>query len=106
MQLWVSSSLLSFFSLCLCVSVVRSHPVPRSAHDRTVKVVLTPNGAVVEYQLEVDAWTLVFEDLPAVLSREEMDRLSRPGEFYAAFTRSYAPILADNLLAKLDGKAL
>jgi hypothetical protein len=68
--------------------------------------VLTPNGAVVEYQLEVDTWTLVFEDLPAVLSREDMDRLSRSGEFYAAFTRSYAPILAGNLVARLDGKAL
>jgi hypothetical protein len=86
--------------------VLQAHPIPRSNHDRTVRLRLTREAVVVEYQLEVDPYTVVFEDLPAVLSQEELARLSKPEEFYTAFTRSYAPILADNLLARLDGKPL
>jgi hypothetical protein len=33
-------------------------------------------------------------------------KLNNPAEFYEAFTRTYAPVIADNLTAKLDGRPL
>jgi nickel/cobalt transporter (NicO) family protein len=95
-------------ALCLCVCVVRSsfaHPVPRLSHDRVIAVHLTPDAVRVDYHLELDEFTAVYNDLPAVLDKAELNKLSGR-EFYDAFTRAYAPILADNLLAKLDGKPL
>src|SRR5581483_8417143 len=66
----------------------------------------TPAAVVVDYRLEVDEWTVVRQDLPAVIDPAELGKLERPSDYYEAFTRYYAPILADNLLAKLDGKTL
>jgi nickel/cobalt transporter (NicO) family protein len=89
--------------LCvLCVSVVNSHPVPRRNHDRTIIVRLTGNALVVDYRLELDEFTGVYIDLPAVMERAELAALSSPAEFYQAFMERYAPILGDNLLARLD----
>jgi ABC-type nickel/cobalt efflux system permease component RcnA len=88
--------------------VVRSsfaHPVPRLSHDRVIAVHLTPDAVRVDYHLELDEFTAVYNDLPAVLDKAELNKLSGR-EFYDAFTRAYAPVLADNLLAKLDGKPL
>jgi ABC-type nickel/cobalt efflux system permease component RcnA len=84
----------------------QAHPVPRRIHDRTVAVRLTADAAVVDYRLDVDEFTVVYVDLPAVIEKEELARLSTPAEFYDAFARLYAPILADNLIASLDGKPL
>jgi hypothetical protein len=36
----------------------------------------------------------------------ELTKLSKPAEFYQAFTRCYGPILAKNLTLQLDGKEL
>ena len=36
----------------------------------------------------------------------DLTKLSKPQEFYEAFARLHAPILADNLEAKLDGQPL
>jgi ABC-type nickel/cobalt efflux system permease component RcnA len=83
-----------------------AHPVPRGAHDRIIQVRLTPDAVIVDYRLEVDHWTVVFQDLQAVGEQVDLRRLSRPEEFYEAFARTYAPILADNLLATLDDKPL
>ncbi len=85
---------------------VRAHPVPRRSHDRTIEVCLTRDAVLVKYRLEVDEWTVVFEDLPAVADKVDLSRLSKPQEFYDAYTRSYAPILADNLIATVDGRPL
>jgi ABC-type nickel/cobalt efflux system permease component RcnA len=82
-----------------------AHPVPRLSHDRVLTVRLTPEAVRVDYHLELDEFTAVYNDLPAVLDKAELNKLSGR-EFYPAFTRAYAPILADNLLAKLDGKPL
>jgi ABC-type nickel/cobalt efflux system permease component RcnA len=61
---------------------------------------------LVELRLEVDPWTIVFQDLPAVKDQDELGRLAEPAEFYGAFTRLYAPRLAAGLRATLDGKPL
>jgi len=82
------------------------HPVPRRAHDRTIIVRLGPDKLTVDYRLEVDEFTVVYEDLPAFSDQIDLTRLSKPEEFYEAFTKCYAPVLADNLVAKVDGKPL
>src|SRR5262245_53464204 len=85
---------------------VYAHPVPRKAHDRTIIVRLGRESVVVEYVLEVDEWTVVFQDLPAVSDQVELTKLTKPDEFYETFTRHYAPILADNLIASVDKQPL
>jgi nickel/cobalt transporter (NicO) family protein len=82
------------------------HPVPRRAHDRTIIVRLGPDKVTVDYRLEVDEFTVVFEDLPAFSDQIDLTRLSKPDEFYEAFVRCYAPVLAGNLVASVDGKPL
>src|SRR5262249_48669272 len=79
---------------------------PRKAHDRVIVVRLQPDKVEVEYRLEVDEWTVVFVDLPAVSDKVDLAKLKQPREFYEAFTRCYSPILADNLVATLAGKPL
>jgi ABC-type nickel/cobalt efflux system permease component RcnA len=99
-------------SLCvLCVFVVKvslahAHPVPQRKHDRDVVVHVKPTEVVVNYRLEVDDFTVVFVDLPGVIEDGELAKLNKPQDFYAAYARCYNPILADNLVAKLDGKEL
>jgi ABC-type nickel/cobalt efflux system permease component RcnA len=84
----------------------QAHPIARRTYDRTIAVRLTAEGVVVHYRLEVDAFTVVYDALPAVSDKVDLAKLSKPEEFYEAFTRSYAPIFADNLVATLDRKPL
>jgi ABC-type nickel/cobalt efflux system permease component RcnA len=75
--------------------------VPKDNHDRTILVRLTPEAVLVDYRLELDEYRAV-RDLP----REEFDGLGDRKGFHAAFARYFAPILANNLVARLDGKEL
>jgi ABC-type nickel/cobalt efflux system permease component RcnA len=95
-----------FVALATLVSQAGAHPVPRRQHDRTILVRLSQDGVTVDYRLDVDEFTVVFVDLPAVLESAELARLATPAEFYEAFSRHYASILADNLVVDLAGKAL
>jgi ABC-type nickel/cobalt efflux system permease component RcnA len=88
-----------------------AHPVPRRSHDRTIVVRLSQDqdGAIqvrIDYRLEVDEFTVVFDDLPAVSDKVELSKLRQPDEFYQAYTACYSPILAANLIATLDGVPL
>jgi nickel/cobalt exporter len=85
---------------------LHAHPVPRRCHDRTILVRLSPDAIEVDYRLEVDEFTVVFDDMPALSDQVDLSKLHKPQEFYETFTRQYAPILAANLLAKLDGRPL
>src|SRR5438876_3909677 len=96
--------LLSALSVFSAANHLHAHPVPKRSHDRTIVVRLTPNEVVVNYDLEVDDWTIIFVDLPAV--SDDLGKLSKPKDFYEAFRRGYRGILAQNLTAKMDGKAL
>lgn len=98
--------LLSALALLAVASVGTGHPVPRLSHDRTIEVHLTPTAVGVKYRLEVDPFTVVYSDLPAVKTKEELTAFRGPRQYFDAFTRSYAPILADNLTAELDGRPL
>jgi hypothetical protein len=97
-------------SIVLLVSFVanscplHAHPVPRRCHDRTLVVHLGPDAITVDYRLEVDEFTVVFDDLPALGDQVDLTKLRQPHEFYESFTRCYAPILGANLIAKLDGR--
>jgi nickel/cobalt transporter (NicO) family protein len=88
------------------VRPAHGHPVPRGSHDRNVTVRLAADGVTVHYHLELDAWTLIFEDLPRVEDRVPVGRLSEPHELYGAFTRTAAADLAAGLSATLDGRPL
>lgn len=103
------------FAVCPCVLFLlcvdnsyplQAHPVPRRCHDRTIVIRLSPEEVAVDYRLEVDEFTVVFDDLPALGDRVELSKLRKPQEFYDSFTRCYAPILAANLVARLDGRPL
>jgi ABC-type nickel/cobalt efflux system permease component RcnA len=72
--------------------------VPRDNHDRTLVVRLTSEKVIVEYRLELDE-SRAARDLP----REELAKVFDVKEFYTAFTRFHAPVLANNLFATLDG---
>jgi ABC-type nickel/cobalt efflux system permease component RcnA len=85
---------------------LHAHPVPRRCHDRTITVRITPVAILVDYRLDVDEFTVVFDDLPALGDQVDLTKLHKPQEFYEAFARSYAPILAANLVARLDGRPL
>jgi ABC-type nickel/cobalt efflux system permease component RcnA len=105
---------LSFLSVFLWAGNVIAHPVARNHHDRTIVANLKPSGTsvtvLVAYRLEVDEQTVALDDLgpqspfrgviaPA-LYRE------KPLEFYGEYMRLYAPILAGNLVARIDGQEL
>jgi ABC-type nickel/cobalt efflux system permease component RcnA len=95
---------LSVLSLCLCVSVVPfsfAHPVPNDNHDRTIAIQLTVEGVVIDYRLEIDESRAAL-DLP----RSELQTVSSPKELRQTFTRYFAPYLANNLVARLDGKEI
>jgi len=108
---------LCVFLCVLCVSVVNSpayaHLVPRSNHDRTIVVTLAPDEpghkveVTVAYRLEVDELTVVLEDMAPFKDEIDLKKYrDRREAYYAEFTRLYAPILANNLSATVDGKPL
>jgi ABC-type nickel/cobalt efflux system permease component RcnA len=91
-------------SLCLCVGVVSSllaHPIPKQNHDRVIEVKLTPDAVVVKYQLEIDEYRAAQD-----LTKEELARIDSPRAISRVFLECAAPILRNNLIARLDGKEL
>lgn len=89
-----------------------AHPVPRKMHDRTVEVRLSSGREDsqliidVRYRLEVDEFTVVFDDLPAIASKNDLRTFEKPNQFFEAFLRLYGPILAANCDVTLDGDPL
>jgi nickel/cobalt transporter (NicO) family protein len=108
----IAGVLLLFAHFLFPSSTACGHPIPRENHDRTIIVRLggePPIGQVevtVEYRLEVDELTVVTQDLQALADKFELGKIHTKDELYDGFTRGYAPILAANLLAKVDGQAL
>lgn len=98
------SWLLSALSVFSAVNSSLAHPVPRRCHDRTIVVWLTRDRVVVEYRLEVDEFTVVYDDLPVFSDKVDLSALTSPDQFYEAFTRCYGPVLADNLIATVEQK--
>src|SRR5262249_13859718 len=101
-RLW----LLTLVSAVLCATPTAAHPVPRRAPHPPPSVPRRATGGAAQVRLEVDEWTVVFVDLPAFLEPSEMKRLTKPAEFYQAYVQRIAPLLADQVYVRLDGKPL
>jgi hypothetical protein len=86
-------------------SVASAHPVPRQFYDRTIEVRLAAGRVVVDYRLDVDVLT-VYDDLGEFSKEIDLPSLTRPEQFCQAFNQCYAPILAGNIVARVDGKEL
>ncbi len=101
----LSRLLLCFLSsLCLCASVVNAvfaHPVPKQNHDRVIEVRLTSDAVIVKYQLEIDEYRAVQD-----LDKEELAHIDSPRAIPRVFLEHAAPILRNNLIARLDGQEL
>jgi ABC-type nickel/cobalt efflux system permease component RcnA len=97
----MSRALVSLSALLVAALPVSAHPIPKDNHDRTIVVRLTPRAVVVEYRLEVDEARAAL-DMPKV----ELNKIGSVAEFRPAFRRYFAPVLADNLVAEIDGKRL
>jgi ABC-type nickel/cobalt efflux system permease component RcnA len=95
----------SLCALCLCGESVFAHPVPKENHDRVVEVRLTPSAVVVAYHLEVNEIGGQLEVVRELSPREQAD-ITTADSFHKAYIRHFAPLLADNLFARLDGKPL
>jgi ABC-type nickel/cobalt efflux system permease component RcnA len=98
--------LVAVAALGVCPSPAPAHPVPKRDHLRSIDVQLRPDELCVHFILEVDEWTVVFVDLPGLLDEAELRTLTKPRQFYHAFTRRLAPLLADQLIATLDDAPL
>jgi ABC-type nickel/cobalt efflux system permease component RcnA len=88
-------------AVCLLACNAEAHPIPKDNHDRTIEVWLRRDAVVVLYTLEVDEGRAARD-----LARSDLAGITSLKEFYAAYTRLQAPILAGNLDARLGGKAL
>lgn len=88
-----------------------AHPVPRSNHDRKIRVQLIEAGrdliVRVDYRLEVDELTVVLDDMKPFADRLEPAKYTgSPLKYYAEYAAIYGPILAKNLVGKLGGEPL
>src|SRR5262245_6710488 len=104
---WICISLAIFG----CTTSLRAHPVPKSNHDRTITVRLEKSakpdhiGIRIDYRLEVDETTVLLEDM--LPFKDEVDFVKyrgKPLEYYREYMRIYAPILADRMPARFNGK--
>jgi ABC-type nickel/cobalt efflux system permease component RcnA len=107
----MARSLLLVAASFLVVNPATAHPVAKDNHDRTIVVRFREAEGkirvVVAYRLEVDEWTVVHRDMAPF--RDEVDFSlfrNKPLEFYEQFTRTYAPILAGNLNARINGQEM
>jgi ABC-type nickel/cobalt efflux system permease component RcnA len=90
--------------VCLFAAPASAHPVPNDTHVRTIVVHLRPTELCIRYRLELDQFTTVFKDSKGLIEDSEVKRLSTPSAFYGEFTRRLGPLLADQLVATLDGR--
>ncbi len=102
---------MTVIALLSFTAVARAHPVPKSNHDRTIVVRLQKSDRPeqitihVDYRLEVDETTVLLEDMLPFKDDVDIARFrGKPLDYYAEFMRIYAPILASNLVAKVDGR--
>jgi ABC-type nickel/cobalt efflux system permease component RcnA len=99
--------LLCFLLCALCVlsgESVFAHPVPKANHDRTIEVVLTPTATVVRYHLDVNEDQAALDVTRLELPQEEFARITSSAAFYRAYVDHLAPLLAGNLVGRLDGE--
>jgi hypothetical protein len=84
---------------------LRAHPLPQKVYDRTIVVRLTTDSVVIDYHLEVDPLT-AYTDLADLVSRDELGGITSREAVYQAFLDGEAPLIANNLIARLDKQVL
>ncbi|HEV3237805.1 MAG TPA: hypothetical protein VGZ25_12500, partial [Gemmataceae bacterium] len=94
--------LFSLQLLAISYQRLEAHPILNRVYERTIVVRLSANAVTVDYQLDLDENTAIIDLLPLI---EDISGLKQ-SNIYESYTRLYAPILADNLVASLDGKPL
>ena len=103
---------LAILSLLVLPPLAGAHPVPRSNHDRTIVVRLQPGPQPdqvvvwVDYRLEVDPVTVILEDMKPFADEIDITQFKIRHDYFQEFTRIFAPILADRLIAKHNGKMI
>ncbi len=111
MRLSLSKSVVCSFAVVFLLALLGparavAHPVGERNYDRALRIGLTAEALYVDYDLEINTAT-VLKDLAAAVDDDlDLTKLTQPSDFYEAFVRIHAPILARNLDAKLDGKVL
>jgi ABC-type nickel/cobalt efflux system permease component RcnA len=101
------------FTLCFFVSAVPisfSHPLLNRFYERTVDVRVSTEAAgrlivEVRYQLELSQF-IALRDANVLLEQHKEEPPGNAREYYDAFTRLHAPLLADRLYVILDDKAM
>jgi ABC-type nickel/cobalt efflux system permease component RcnA len=89
-----------------------AHPVPKSNHDRTIVVRLQSGSEPgrmrvrVDYRLEVDPATVILEDMKPFRDEIDISQFKSNLDYFKEFTRIYAPILADRLIAHFNGSLM
>jgi ABC-type nickel/cobalt efflux system permease component RcnA len=96
---------LALLCLALLPAAAGAHPVAERTYDRTIAVRLAADAVAVEYELEVNTAT-VERDLAELGDDIDLSKCRQPRDFYEAFARFHAPVLARNLDARLDGRPL
>jgi ABC-type nickel/cobalt efflux system permease component RcnA len=81
--------------------LMQAHPVPKDNHDRTLVVRLSGEAVRVDYRLELDEGSAGNE-----LPRSEAVGLATRTQVARTFCQYFADVLADNLVADLDGQRL
>jgi ABC-type nickel/cobalt efflux system permease component RcnA len=92
-------------AIVVLATAAGAHPVAERTYDRTIVVRLDASAVVVEYELEVNTATIL-QDLASLGEEIDLSQCRKPSDFYEAFVRFHAPVLARNLDAKLDGEPL
>src|SRR4051812_2365041 len=101
-----SRFLLIMLALLLAAPAVPAHPVPAQNHDRTLLVRLTPDTVAITYRLELDATWAKWELSQIAELEGERTRVRDEAEVYALYRRFHTAPIANNLIARLDGKPL
>jgi ABC-type nickel/cobalt efflux system permease component RcnA len=104
------NSLFPIGLLLISCSTANAHPILTRFYERTVDLRLSsdPDGAVVvevKYQLEVNQ-LIALLDAKILLEQRKEEEPGNAREYYDAFTRLHASLLADRLHVILDDKAL
>jgi ABC-type nickel/cobalt efflux system permease component RcnA len=108
------------FAICNCLAILcltillcakaSAHPLLVKFYERTVDVRLSAGAGgqvVVDVQYELELNQLIaLLDAKILLEQRKEEEPGNAKEYYAAFARVHAPILADRLYATLDDQAL
>ncbi len=91
--------------LFFCVGSISAHPIPERLYDRSIKLHLSANTLRIDYTLQVDSQTVVF-DLADLIEKTEIPKIQSQEDVFVAFRAALAPRLVNQLIVFLDGKEL